>query len=232
MKEYLGVTQELLKKFEHAEVMHIPKSSNKKDDALSKLAMVAFDHLAKEVKVETLQQPSVAEVTIAYIEVSKDNWMTPLMKYLQVRITPSDKEEERKLRVRALQHEVIEVTLYRKSYLGPSLKCIDLEEADYVIIEIHEGICEMHMRVKKVVARAMRAGYFWPTVFLSVIKEIQKCDQCQVHAPVGRKPKTNLMPVSSSWPFQKWGIDIVGPFPEGAGKAKFLVIAIDYFTKW
>ncbi|GKG27987.1 reverse transcriptase domain-containing protein [Tanacetum coccineum] len=36
----------------------------------------------------------------------------------------------------------------------------------------------------------------------------------------------------SPWPFYKWGIDIVGPFPEGPGKVKFLIVAIDYFTKW
>ncbi|GKA53489.1 reverse transcriptase domain-containing protein [Tanacetum coccineum] len=28
------------------------------------------------------------------------------------------------------------------------------------------------------------------------------------------------------------GIDIAGPFPEGPGKAKFLIVAMDYFTKW
>ncbi|GJS65673.1 reverse transcriptase domain-containing protein [Tanacetum coccineum] len=33
-------------------------------------------------------------------------------------------------------------------------------------------------------------------------------------------------------PFYKWGIDIAGPFPEGPGKVKFLIVAIDYFTKW
>ncbi|GJX56561.1 reverse transcriptase domain-containing protein [Tanacetum coccineum] len=36
----------------------------------------------------------------------------------------------------------------------------------------------------------------------------------------------------SLWPFYKWGIDIAGPFLEGPGKVKFLVVAIDYFTKW
>ncbi|GJT88457.1 reverse transcriptase domain-containing protein [Tanacetum coccineum] len=30
----------------------------------------------------------------------------------------------------------------------------------------------------------------------------------------------------------KWGIDIAGPFPEGPSKVKFLIVAIDYFTKW
>nr|GEY54385.1 reverse transcriptase domain-containing protein [Tanacetum cinerariifolium] len=28
-----------------------------------------------------------------------------------------------------------------------------------------------------------------------------------------------------------WGIDIAGPFPEGPGKVKFLIVAMDYFTK-
>nr|GEY57544.1 reverse transcriptase domain-containing protein [Tanacetum cinerariifolium] len=30
----------------------------------------------------------------------------------------------------------------------------------------------------------------------------------------------------------KEGIDIAGPFPEGPGKVKFLIVAMDYFTKW
>ncbi|GJZ77257.1 reverse transcriptase domain-containing protein [Tanacetum coccineum] len=30
---------------------------------------------------------------------------------------------------------------------------------------------------------------------------------------------------------EKWGIDIAGPFPEEPGKVKFLIVAIDYFTK-
>nr|GEY07471.1 hypothetical protein [Tanacetum cinerariifolium] len=29
-----------------------------------------------------------------------------------------------------------------------------------------------------------------------------------------------------------WGIDIVGPFSKGPGKVKFLIVDVDYFTKW
>ncbi|GJX49007.1 reverse transcriptase domain-containing protein [Tanacetum coccineum] len=47
-----------------------------------------------------------------------------------------------------------------------------------------------------------------------------------------RNPQQNLTPITSPWPFYKWGIDIAGPFPEGPGKVKFLIVAIDYFTKW
>ncbi|GKA91314.1 reverse transcriptase domain-containing protein [Tanacetum coccineum] len=41
-----------------------------------------------------------------------------------------------------------------------------------------------------------------------------------------------LTPITSPLPFYKWGIDIAGPFPKGLGKVKFLIVAIDYFTKW
>ncbi|GJZ78693.1 reverse transcriptase domain-containing protein [Tanacetum coccineum] len=53
----------------------------------------------------------------------------------------------------------------------------------------------------------------------------------KVQRPVPRNPQQNLTPITSPWPFYKWGIDIAGPFPKGPGKVKFLIVAIDYFTK-
>ena len=38
--------------------------------------------------------------------------------------------------------------------------------------------------------------------------------------------------IASPWPFAQWGIDIVGPLPRGKKQLKFLLVAIDYFTKW
>ncbi|GJZ94002.1 reverse transcriptase domain-containing protein [Tanacetum coccineum] len=38
--------------------------------------------------------------------------------------------------------------------------------------------------------------------------------------------------VTSAWPFMKWDMDIVGPLSEGPGRVKYLIVAIDYFTKW
>ena len=38
--------------------------------------------------------------------------------------------------------------------------------------------------------------------------------------------------ISSPWPFAQWGIDIMGPLPQGKRQMKFLLVAIDYFTKW
>ena len=41
-----------------------------------------------------------------------------------------------------------------------------------------------------------------------------------------------LTPMMVLWPFAQWGLDILGSFPLGTRQMKFLVMGIDYFTKW
>jgi len=45
-------------------------------------------------------------------------------------------------------------------------------------------------------------------------------------------PPIELISLVSPWPFAWWGIDLLGPFPKAVGKFKYLVVAIDYSTKW
>ena len=40
------------------------------------------------------------------------------------------------------------------------------------------------------------------------------------------------MPIASPWSFIQWGINIVGPLPQGKRHVKFLLVAIDYYIKW
>nr|GEV92323.1 reverse transcriptase domain-containing protein [Tanacetum cinerariifolium] len=44
--------------------------------------------------------------------------------------------------------------------------------------------------------------------------------------------KQPLTLITAPWPFYKWGIDIPGPFLKGPEKVKFLIVAMDYLTKW
>ncbi|RDX88999.1 hypothetical protein CR513_29338, partial [Mucuna pruriens] len=55
---------------------------------------------------------------------------------------------------------------------------------------------------------------------------------CQRFADVHQAPPEQLHVVASPWPFHKWGIDILGSFPMAPGQVKFLMVAVDYFTKW
>nr|GEV71407.1 hypothetical protein [Tanacetum cinerariifolium] len=105
-------------------------------------------------------------------------------------------------------------------------------QANYVLREIHEGSCSMHAGPRSVVAKALRSGYYWPTMHTDARNLIRECNNCQVHRLVPRNPQKKLTPITSPWPFYQWGIDIAGPFSKGPGKVKFLIMAMDYFTKW
>ncbi|GKD26051.1 reverse transcriptase domain-containing protein [Tanacetum coccineum] len=87
-------------------------------------------------------------------------------------------------------------------------------------------------RTRSVVAKALRTGYYWPTIHKDARALIRACQDCQFHKPIPRNLQQKLTPITSLWPFYKWGIDIAEPFSEGPGKVKFLIVAIDYFTKW
>ena len=61
---------------------------------------------------------------------------------------------------------------------------------------------------------------------------VRKCKACQEHAKISHLPSEPLTIVASPWPFQQWGLDILGPLPIGRGQCKFIIVAVDYFTKW
>ena len=65
-----------------------------------------------------------------------------------------------------------------------------------------------------------------------VAEYVQKCEQCQKHAPLIHQPAGHLNLVSSPWPFVQWGLDILDPFPQATGNHRFVLVAVDYFTKW
>ena len=61
---------------------------------------------------------------------------------------------------------------------------------------------------------------------------VKRCDKCQRHAYVLRKPSIEQLPVVMAWPFDQWGIYLLGSFLTTLGQLKYLVIAIEYFIKW
>nr|GEX90467.1 reverse transcriptase domain-containing protein [Tanacetum cinerariifolium] len=233
MIKYLDIVKGLISGFTTFLISQVPRSKNKKADALSKIASTSFAHLSKQVLVEVLEKKSIKgkEVT-AVIEEDGPTWMTQLVDYLKEGILLGDEKEARKFHLKARQYELIEGVLYRRSFLTPWLRCVGPLQAEYVMREIHEGSCSMHAGPRSVVAKAIRLGYYWPTMHKDARDMIRKCSDCQIHRPMARHPQQSLTPITALWPFYKWGIDIAGPFPEGPGKVKFFIVAMDYFTKW
>ncbi|GKD81551.1 reverse transcriptase domain-containing protein [Tanacetum coccineum] len=73
-------------------IKQVPRSENKKADALSKIASTSFAHLSKQVLVEELKEKSINELQVlAVVEEEGDTWMTLIYEYLTKETLPADK---------------------------------------------------------------------------------------------------------------------------------------------
>ena len=82
---------------------------------------------------------------------SKSNWTTTIASYLKDGILPNEKKAARKLKVLAARFVLIKDFLYKRGFSRPYLRCLGNEEADYVLKEVHEGICGNHSRSRLLV---------------------------------------------------------------------------------
>ncbi|GKE62437.1 reverse transcriptase domain-containing protein [Tanacetum coccineum] len=156
MVQYLNKVKTLAKSFKDFSIKQIPRSENKKVDALSKIASTSFAHLSKQVLVEELKEKSINEKEILdVVEEEGNKWMTPIYECLAKEILPEDKKKARAVRRKAARYTMINETLYKKSFLGPWLRCVEPLQANYVLREIHEGSCSMHSGPKSVVAKVI-----------------------------------------------------------------------------
>ena len=106
------------------------------------------------------------------------------------------------------------------------------EEADYVIREVHEGICRNHSGSRSLVHKLIRVGYYQPTMQKDAQTYAKTCDKCQRFSNIIRQPSEELTPMIAPWPFTQWGLNIMGPSLIMVRQLKFLIVGIDYFTKW
>jgi len=98
--------------------------------------------------------------------------------------------------------------------------------------EVHNGICGMHTGRRTMKARILWASYYWPTMEQDCEVMICKCEGCQAHGNEVKRAPTELHSLTAPWSFAQWDMDIVGPFPIGRAQKKFILVAVDYFTKW
>ena len=194
---------------------------------------VSQEDLGRLTPVEYLTEPSIDLYgeEVAPIE-SKPSRMDPIWDYLVDGRLPDDPKEASKTRTRSARFTNHRGSLYRRGFFTPILKCIVGQDADYVLREVHEGVCGNHIGARALAGKVLRQGYCWPTMLKDAIDLVRKCKICQEHAKISHLPSEPLTSVTSPWPFQQWGLDILRPLPIGKGQCKFIIVAVDYFTKW
>ncbi|KAL2237670.1 UNVERIFIED_CONTAM: hypothetical protein Sindi_0958700, partial [Sesamum indicum] len=155
-----------------------------------------------------------------------------IVRFLTNGAVPENQKEAKALRGKASRFLMVDGELYKRGFSLPLLKCLTSEEGNYVLREIYEGTCGNHLGGKALAGKALRQGFFWPTMLSDAHRLVRRCRACQEHANINHQPAALMHPLESPCPFDQWGMDLVGPFPQAAGQRKFLIIAVDYFTKW
>ena len=104
--------------------------------------------------------------------------MDPLVDYLQNGVLPANKNEARSIRFRSARYILYDDKLYKRGLSAPLLRCITQEEGTYVIREIHEGVCGNHTGGQALAHKALRQGYYWPTMKKYTAEFVRRCDKC------------------------------------------------------
>ncbi|KAL0430407.1 UNVERIFIED_CONTAM: hypothetical protein Sradi_0666700 [Sesamum radiatum] len=167
--------------------------------------------------VQHLPQPWIP-LDIQPISSNTNDWHAPIICWIDESHLLGDRWEATKIKTRAIRFLMQGGMLYKKSFTHPLLRCLSQEEGLHLLKEIHEGCCGSHIETWALANKALRAGYFWPTMKQDAHYLGNKCKKCQKHATIIHQPAEPLNIMLSPCPFSQCGMDIVGPFPLAPGQ--------------
>ena len=98
--------------------------------------------------------------------------------------------------------------------------------------EIHAGLCGAHIGSRPLLGKVFRQGFYWPKAASDAAYLVQKCENCQKCARDQKQPSSLTQLIQPTWPLQRWGLDLLGPLPPAQGNLKYVVVAVEYFSKW
>ncbi|XP_019197220.1 PREDICTED: uncharacterized protein LOC109191107 [Ipomoea nil] len=162
--QYRNQVLAILAEFKGHTVEHVARADNVDADVLSKLAQEAPEHISRIARIEEMTHAAIDALEVAPVAPTEEDWIADLMRYLTDNRLPDDTERARKVKLRAPRFQVVDGRLYRRSYGGPLMRCLNGFEADLVMTELHSGICSAHQGGKALARRIMLIGYYWPSI--------------------------------------------------------------------
>ena len=100
-----------------------------------------------------------------------------------------------------------------------------------ILEELHAGSTGGHLGEEKTLGK-LKQRFYWPGHFQDVQDWCKTCGICatrKTNAPKARAPLTSIQVGS---PMQIISVDVMGPFPENNNGNKYILVAVDHFTKW
>jgi len=236
LKLYQNYLLRLANEFEEIKFTHISRDKNQFADALATLAsMTQVDAKSKIQPIDIEVRSFQAHCCLIEDSLDGKPWYNDIKKFLQHREYPQgiSKTDEKTLRRMTMNFYLDGEILYKRSFDGTLLRCLNENEIEQALKEVHEGICATHANGHTMAKQIQRSGYFWLTMERDCIDYVRKCHKCQIYGDKINAPPTPLFNMISPWPFDMWGLDVIGPInPKASNGHRFILVAIDYFTKW
>ena len=109
--------------------------------------------------------------------------------------------------------------------------CIPKVLIEQVILACHDDITAGHLGISRTLDK-IHQRFFWPKITQCVINYIRSCIDCQTKKLPKELPAGYLTSIRSQRPFEKIGLDLIGPFSLSSFGNRHVIIVVDYFTKW
>jgi len=90
-----------------------------------------------------------------------------------------DASQKRALRLKSNLYHLADSILYKKNHDGIWLRCLEKDDANHVLKEMHNGPASGQYGRETIAHKILRAGYYWPTVFRDSHAYARKCKVCQ-----------------------------------------------------
>lgn len=101
-----------------------------------------------------------------------------------------------------------------------------------VLNDYHSGACGGHLSGLATTQKILHAGYYWPTIFKDCMNVVKKCHLFHVFTNNMCAHPAPLFPVIAVGPFSRWGINFTTCTPTSAEGHRYIIVGVDYFTKW
>ncbi|UYV68027.1 hypothetical protein LAZ67_5002857, partial [Cordylochernes scorpioides] len=101
-----------------------------------------------------------------------------------------------------------------------------------IMKEYHNHMSNGHLGVARTMYR-IKSKYFWPSMLKDVSEFVKTCHLCQSRKGSNQLPSGLLQPIPpANFPFERIGIDFVGPLPSTKNRKKWIIVLTDYYTRY
>lgn len=192
-----------------------------------KIQCIADD---QEVDEAPLLVMTVEEVTSMRALQLQDNWSKELINCIEA----PQVSHPRNLRRAARCYEVKDGLLHRKLWTDQGKKlviCLPKEHRKDALDTFHDCPTGGHLGIRKTWSK-IRHRYFWPKIHAQVINYVQSCHACNSRKTDTQQPVGKLQPLPPVYhPFERVGLDKLGPLPESIDGNKYIFVVTDYCTR-